>query len=52
MAFIPDIVKKPVDQNPRSTTSPLPNEGNIPKITAKRYINSIPITNVGRDTPN
>jgi len=39
MAFIPDIVKKPVDQKPKSTTSPLPNEGNIPKITAKRYIN-------------
>ena len=52
MAFIPDIVKKPVDQKPKSTTSPLPNEGNTPKITAKRYINSIPITNVGSDTPN
>ena len=51
IAFNPDNVKKPVDQKPRSTTSPLPNEGNIPKITAKRYINNIPITNVGSDTP-
>ena len=52
MAFNPDNVKKPVDQKPRSTTSPLPNEGNTPKITANKYINSIPITNVGSDTPN
>ena len=48
----PEIVKKPVDQKPRSTTSPLPKEGSIPKITANKYINNIPITNVGSDTPN
>ena len=52
MAFNPDAVKKPVDQNPRSITSPLPKDGNTPKITAKRYIKSIPITNVGSDTPS
>ena len=52
MAFKPDVVKKPVDQKPRSTTSPLPKEGKIPNITAKRYINNIPITNVGSDTHN
>ena len=52
MAYNPDNVKKPVDQKPKSTTSPLPNEGNIPKITANKYINSIPITNVGSDTPS
>ena len=52
IAFKPDIVKKPVDQKPRSITSPLPKEGSTPKITANRYINSIPITNVGSDTPN
>ena len=52
MAFNPDNVKKPVDQKPRSTTSPLPKEGNTPKITANKYINSIPITNVGSDTPS
>ena len=48
---MPDIVKKPVDQNPKSTTSPRPKEGKIPNITAKRYIKSIPITNVGSETP-
>ena len=36
IAFNPEIVKKPVDQNPRSTTSPLPNDGRIPKITANK----------------
>ena len=41
----------PVDQKPRSITSPLPKDGSTPNITAKRYMNSIPITNVGRDTP-
>ena len=44
MAFNPDTVKKPVDQKPRLTTSPLPKEGSTPKITANKYINSIPIT--------
>ena len=48
---MPLKVKNPVFQNPRSTTSPLPNDGSIPKITANRYINNIPITNVGRETP-
>ena len=46
------MVKKPVDQNPRSTTSPLPKDGRTPNITAKRSINKIPITKVGRETPN
>ena len=52
IAFSPVIVKNPVDQNPRSTTSPLPKDGKTPRITAKRYINNIPITKVGRETPN
>ena len=34
--FNPEIVKKPVDQNPKSTTSPLPKDGRIPKITANK----------------
>ena len=37
IAFNPDIVRKPVVQKPRSTTSPRPNEGKIPKITANKY---------------
>ena len=45
------MVKKPVDQNPRSITSPLPKEGNIPRIREKRYIKRMPITKVGKDTP-
>ena len=36
IAFNPDIVKKPVDQYPKSTTSPLPNDGSTPKITENR----------------
>ena len=52
IAFNPDAVKKPVDQNPRSITSPLPKDGNTPKITAKRYIKSNHITNEGSDTPS
>ena len=52
IAFNPVTVKKPVDQKPKSTTSPLPKDGSTPKITAKRYIKSIPITNVGSDTPS
>ena len=52
IAFNPEVVKNPVDQKPKSTTSPLPKEGSIPNITAKRYIKSIPITNVGSDTPS
>ena len=49
---MPLKVKKPVFQKPRSTTSPLPNEGRIPKITENKYINNIPITKVGSETPN
>ena len=41
IAFKPDSVKKPVDQKPRSTTSPLPKEGNIPRITANKYMNNM-----------
>ena len=52
IAFSPVIVRKPVDQKPRSTTSPLPKDGKIPSMTAKRYINYIPITKVGSETPN
>ena len=51
IAFKPLEVKKPVLQKPRSTTSPLPNDGSIPKITENKYINKIPITKVGRETP-
>jgi hypothetical protein len=51
IAFHPEIDRNPVVQNPRSTTSPLPKEGNIPKITANKYINNIPITKVGSETP-
>ena len=36
IAFNPEIVKNPVVQNPKSTTSPLPKDGNIPKITANK----------------
>ena len=52
IAFNPEIVKNPVDQYPILTTSPLPKDGSIPKITANSYINNIPITKVGRDTPS
>ena len=52
IAFNPVKVKKPVDQNPRSTTSPRPKDGKIPSITANKYIKRIPITNVGSETPN
>ena len=53
IALSPEIVKRPVVQKPISTiTSPLPKEGNTPKITAKKYINNIPITKVGRETPS
>ena len=48
---MPLKVKNPVFQKPISTTSPLPNDGSIPKITENRYINNIPITNVGSETP-
>ena len=51
IAFIPLKVKKPVFQKPRSTTSPLPNDGRIPKITENKYINNIPMTKVGSETP-
>ena len=51
MAFSPLKVRKPVDQKPNWITSPLPNEGNIPSITENKYINNMPITNVGSDTP-
>ena len=34
--YNPEIVKNPVLQKPISTTSPLPKDGNIPKITANR----------------
>ena len=36
IAFNPVRVKKPVDQNPRSTTSPRPKDGKIPSITANK----------------
>ncbi|MDC0992454.1 hypothetical protein OAR15_01060, partial [Candidatus Pelagibacter sp.] len=51
-ALSPEIVKSPVVQKPISITSPLPKEGKTPKITAKRYMNKIPITKVGKETPS
>ena len=36
IALRPETVKKPVVQNPISTTSPLPNEGSTPRITANK----------------
>ena len=30
----------------------LPKDGKTPSMTAKRYINNIPITKVGSETPN
>ncbi|GIR65787.1 MAG: hypothetical protein CM15mP70_08940 [Pelagibacteraceae bacterium] len=36
MLFNPEIVRKPVVQNPKSITWPLPKEGNTPKITEKQ----------------
>ena len=50
-AFKPVKVRKPVDQNPTCMTSPLPKDGSTPNITANKYINKIPITKVGRETP-
>ena len=50
-AFKPVKVRKPVDQKPTWITSPLPKDGSIPNITANKYINNIPITNVGSETP-
>ena len=52
IALMPLKVKKPVLQKPKSTTSPLPKEGRTPKITENKYINNIPITKVGSETPN
>ena len=50
-AFKPEIVRNPVVQKPKSVTSPLPKDGRIPKITENKYINIIPIINVGSETP-
>ena len=35
-ALSPDIVKNPVDQNPKSITSPLPKEGRTQRMTENR----------------
>ena len=47
----PDGVSNPVDQKPKSTTSPRPKDGNQPNHTENTKITMMPIKNVGSDIP-
>ena len=50
-AFSPDSVSRPVLQKPICTTSPRPNEGNQPRVTANTMMRRMPTKKGGSDVP-